>query len=87
MTHAENMAKLRTYLKEETDPQLLAFVSEPTTIHNLLNMALGQFCVAAGIDQHQAMAFFKAFGANSFLGFISPQPVHFRNGIFLTAAI
>ena len=69
MTHAENMAKLRTYLKEDTDPQLLAFVSEPTTIHNLLNMALGQFCVAAGIDQHQAMAFFKAFGANSFLGF------------------
>ena len=69
MTRSENMVKLRAYMQEEADPQLLAFVSDPTTIHNILTMALGQFCAASGADVPHAMAFFKAFGANSFLGF------------------
>lgn len=69
MTRYENMTKLRAHLKEEADPRLLDLVADPTTIHDLLVMSLGQFCVAANVDEGGAMAFFKAFGANSFLSF------------------
>lgn len=69
MTRYENMAKLRAHLREEADPRLLDLVSDPTTIHDVLVMSLGQFCMVADVDEGDAMAFFRAFGANSFLNF------------------
>ena len=69
MTRYENMTKLRTHMREKADPRLLDFVADPTTIHDVLLMSLGQFCMKAGVDEHEAMAFFKAFGVNSLLSF------------------
>ena len=69
MTSQSTLLLLRERLLHDADPHLLEFVSTPTRCHDILVMSLGQFCAEAGVDERQATAFFKAFGANSFLTF------------------
>ena len=69
MTSQSTLLLLRERLLQDADPHLLEFVSTPTRCHDILVMSLGQFCAEAGVDERQATAFFKAFGANSFLTF------------------
>jgi DNA-binding MurR/RpiR family transcriptional regulator len=61
--------QLRSHLKEDVDERLLTFVASNANGSGILYMSPAQFCMAAEISEEEALAFFKAFGVNSFLAF------------------
>lgn len=53
----------------EVNEELLSFVANNSNGSSILYMSMERFCEIAGIDECQAMNFFRSFGANSFLAF------------------
>ena len=61
------LAMLREHLHGQADEVLLRYVA--ANAHKVLYLAMDQLCERANISEEQAMAFFRAFNAESFVAF------------------
>lgn len=61
------LAVLREYLRSDADENLLQYIA--MNAHKVLYISLEQLCERANISEEQAMAFFRAFHAESFVAF------------------